>query len=150
MANIEEFLKLDDATVWNKIREIADQCPWANDLTNRTIFARVYESETFKTLEGMKRFIMAKEEIQRKKIRETDYIIDEVQKMPHSWPVINPYDDDKGYGIPILNQNNDPENIAAVSIVIKRMGDDLISIKRIYVRKTHEKLITAIRKKYRL
>lgn len=145
---LDSFLKLDDTKLWNEIQEKAVDFWAAKCLIDRTIFTRVYESDTFSTNEGLKLFKAAKENV-KKQLKEDDYIIDETHKLPHSLPVITNYDDDNGYGIPILNKNNEPEHIAAVSGIIKNM-DECISIKRIYVHKDHDKIIRELRQTYSL
>ncbi len=147
ISDLKDFLNHDDTTVWNKIKEISDSFRPAKNLINRNIYTCVFQSNSFKTDDGLKLFNAAEKELKDGDISDNDYLLDKVEKYPHHFPTINNYDDESGNGIPILSQNNEPGNLTSVSPIIKNLTE-LIIFHRIYVDKSHTKLIKKIKEKY--
>ena len=136
--DVQEYLRYDDFVIWSKINEIKEQYSDAKDFIARNVKSCVYETKIHTTSSSdAKEYRRVKNALELQGIR--FYGDEKANKMPHKIPVIKPYDDDSGRGIPIIIKSLDtPSNVNEESLLLRNL-DTPIDIRRIYVDKENKK-----------
>lgn len=132
--NVHEYLKWDDLTVIDKIKECQNQCPSADKFLKRVVMSCVYETAAHSNgISDNQIYLMIKRELKKK--LDYDIFEDTANKLPHKIPTLEEYDASSGKGIPILvSYMERPSSIATESILLRSLIKP-INIKRLYVDK---------------
>ena len=132
--NVHEYLKWDDLTVIDKIKECQNQCLSADKFLKRVVMSCIYETAAHSNgISDNQIYLMIKRELKKK--LDCDIFEDTANKLPHKIPTLEEYDASSGKGIPILvSYMERPSSIATESILLRSLIKP-INIKRIYVDK---------------
>ena len=141
--NVHEYLKWDDLTVIDKIKECQNQCPSADKFLKRVVMSCIYETAAHSNgISDNQIYLMIKREL--KKQLDCDIFEDTANKLPHKIPTLEEYDASSGKGIPILvSYMERPSSIATESILLRSLIKP-INIKRLYVDKQYAAKASAI------
>lgn len=133
-----EYLKWDDLTVLDKIRESRSTSPIAEQFLSRLVMSCVYETSAHSNKGSDSKLCnLIKKEL-RKQL-DCDIFEDTPNKMPHKIPTLEEYDASSGKGIPVLVRYMDtPSNVAYESLLLQSLIKP-INIKRLYVEKKYVK-----------
>lgn len=134
--DVHEYLKWDDLTILNKIKEAQGNTPLADEFLNRTVMSCVYETSAHSNRgNDYLLFNLIKKELKEK--LGCDILEDTASKLPHKIPTLEEYDAGSGKGIPILvNYMERPSSISSESILLQSLIKP-INIRRLYVDKPH-------------
>ncbi len=133
---VAEYLKWDDLTVLDKIKETQAANPAADQFLRRIVMSCVYET-TAHSSQGSDLLLYKVIKDKLKSELACDIFEDTASKLPHKIPVLEEYAANSGKGIPILvNHMEQPSSIATESILLQSLIKP-INIKRLYVDKLH-------------
>lgn len=134
--DVNEYLKWDDLSTLNKIKEAQYSNPLAKQFIGRKVMSCVYETTVHSNrVEDYFLFNIIKEQLKDR--LGCDIVEDTASKMPHKIPTLEEYDAASGKGIPILVRYMDkPSSISSESILLQSLIKP-INIRRLYVEKNH-------------
>ena len=135
-ADIDEYLKLDDDVVYDRIKTAAQNNVDAKQFINRKVMSCVYESAAHSSSAAdADVFNIVKRKL--KNISGCNVLDDYASKMAHKIPMLEQYDADSGKGIPIILRHRDkPTSLSEESLLLQSLIKP-INIKRLYVDKEH-------------
>ena len=129
--NIDEYLKLDDAYLWGKIKDDEKNNIYAERLINRKIMTMVYETPIHSKLNDEKIYNLIKSDL-LDKFGSKNLLFDSADKMTHKIPMKHGIDDERAIPI-LLSYSDEPSTIGIESGIISKI-DDRINIMRIYAK----------------
>lgn len=134
--NVDEYLRWDDQTIIDKIKESQNRNTIAKQFINRQVMTCIYETSTHSDLgNDYHLFSIIKRELKSK--LNSDIIEDTANKLAHKIPILEQYDASSGKGIPILVRYMDnPTSIYMESILLQSLIKP-INIKRLYIEKQY-------------
>lgn len=134
--DVDDYLKWDDLSTLNKIKEAQHSDPLAKQFIERKVMSCVYETTVHSNrVEDYFLFNIIKEQLKDR--LGCDIVEDTANKLPHKIPTLEEYDAASGKGIPILVRYVDkPSSISSESILLQSLIKP-INIRRLYVGKSH-------------